>query len=384
MIKDIKSMELKHKRVLIRCDLDVPLKNGKVMDAFRLEKAVPTIRLALKKGAKQVILAGHAGRPKAYDESVSFKPIAMKLSKLLGQKVVLHENLNEPASEKNKIILLENLRFDSGEKGLDKTFAKKLASFADVYVNNAFANSHRSHTSMTLLPKMMPCGVGLQVKEELKNLSLEKSKKPIVAIFGAAKINDKIPLVKSLLKKVDKLLIGGGVAFTFLKASGFEVGKSLVDEESLDSALKILKEYPEKIVLPVDFVANNKLDSTTKPVIVEVDNIPKLKACFDIGPKSVKLFKAVLESSKTVVWNGPLGVFEVKPYDKGTNEIAKYLGERNKMRKTSVIVGGGDTADAVDKYSKNFTHVSTGGGASLELLSGQKLPAINALERKNG
>lgn len=373
MLNTITKANLKNKRVFVRCDFNVPIKDGKIKDDFRIKSALQTIEYILKKGAKQVILASHLGRPVGIDEKYSLKPIAKKLKSFLKKEVYFHTDFDKEISKNLKIVLLENLRFYDQEQKGDLKFAKKLSKFADVYVNDAFGTSHRKDASMYALAKLLPSYAGLLVEAEVKNVTLENQKKPIIAIFGAAKISDKLCLLKELLKKVDKLIIAGAAEFTFFKSFNLEIGKSLYEENLIKEANQIYKKYSNKIIFPVDF--NGKTKDGKIILNMSFDTIPKEMICLDVGKQSTKLFKAVLKDAKTIIWNGPLGVFEEKPFDKSTNDLAKYISNL----KAKTIICGGDTASAVKKYK--FTHVSTGGGASLELLSGKKLPAIEVLKK---
>ncbi|MBN1175131.1 phosphoglycerate kinase [Candidatus Woesearchaeota archaeon] len=387
-MKTIKDLKIKNKRVFLRCDFNVPIKNGRITDTTRIENAIPTIKAILSEKPKQIILASHLGRPKGYDEKLSLGIVAKKLSEIMHKEIYLHPLIEAPIEVNIDIVMLENLRFFEGEKKGSIAFAKQLAQHVDVYVDDAFGTAHRKDASVYALAKLLPNAVGLLIQKELENVHLNHPK-PIVAIFGAAKIHDKLPLFKKLLDKVDKLILGGGVVFTFLKAGGIEVGKSLVEEEMVETAKQLLKKYSSKIVFPVDFVGTTpaklkKLDSLStlekKQSIrtVSVENISKSIACYDVGPKTVKLFSAVINSSKTVVWNGPLGMFEVKPFDKSTKQLANYISKHNKK----CIVCGGDTVASTSGVLKSgkLVHISTGGGASLELLAGNKLPAVEVLK----
>ncbi len=387
-MRTIRQLKLAGKKVFIRCDFNVPLKNGNVTDVYRIINALPTIKYVLAQKPRQIILASHLGRPTPgaglINKAYSLRSVAKELSKLLKRTVVFHPLLDEPIVSTQKIVLLENLRFYAGEKKGSVIFARKLAQFADVYIDDAFGTAHRKDASVYALPKLLPHAGGLLMQKELANVHLHH-KKPIIAIFGAAKITDKLPLFKKLLSKVDKVILGGGVVFTFMKAGGMEIGKSLVEENMVPEAKKLLKQYAKKIIFPTDFVVasvskfKGKKNVEKKDIaVVSFDAIPKNKAAYDVGPKSVHLFNAVLRNAKTVVWNGPLGVFEVKPFDKSTNEIAKFLAQQN----ITTIIGGGDTASAIRKtpYAKQMTHISTGGGASLQLLAGKKLPAVEVLQ----
>ena len=394
-MKTVEQLKLTGKRVFIRCDFNVPLKGSKITDDLRIVNALETIKYVLRQKPKQIVLASHLGRPKpgSGEEALnkySLTPIAQRLAKLLGKTVYLHANILAPIESQEKIVLLENLRFYEEEKKGGLAFAKQLASHADVYINDAFGTAHRKDASVFALAKLLPHGAGKLLQKESKYVHLNH-KKPIVAIFGAAKIKDKLPLFKKLLGKVDKLILGGGVVFTFLKAADIEIGKSLVEDEMVSDAKALLKKHGRKIVFPVDFLAMtpSKLKtfdtlslSEKKKLIktVPFDAIGANLACYDVGPQSIKLFNAVLGNSKTVVWNGPLGMFEVKPFDESTKKIAKTIVD-NKM---VCIVCGGDTAAAVrkTKYAANMTHISTGGGAFLEYVEGKSLPAVAALEAR--
>jgi len=387
-MKTLKEMKLKNKKVFLRCDFNVPLSNGKITDVTRIVNVIPTIKAILKEKPKQLILASHLGRPKGYDEKLSLAVVAKKLSELLHKEIYLHPLIEAPIEVNIKIVMLENLRYFDGEKKGSIVFAKQLAQHADVYIDDAFGTVHRKDASVYALAKLLPSTAGLLIRKELENVHLNHPK-PIVAIFGAAKIKDKLPLFKKLLTKVDKVILGGGVVFTFLKAGGVEVGKSLVEDEMLIEAKRLLKKHGDKLVFPVDFKGTSpcKLKKWSKfsakekkelLKIVPVEKIPKSISCYDVGPQSIKLFSAVLSNSKTIIWNGPLGMFEVKPYDKSTKQLAKFIIE-NKKR---CIVCGGDTVASTKGIleSNKLVHISTGGGASLQLLSGSKLPAIEVLK----
>ncbi|MGE0792613.1 MAG: phosphoglycerate kinase [Candidatus Woesearchaeota archaeon] len=371
MLRTINQANLKNKKVFVRCDFNVPIENGKVSDDLRIKSSLETINYILKKNPKQIILASHLGRPTGIEEKYSLKPIIKILKKYIKEEIYFHTNFNEEIPKDKQIILIENLRFDDGEQKGSLTFAKKLSKFADIYINDAFGTSHRKDASMYNLAKLLPSYAGFLVMKEVEHVTLKNQKSPIVAIFGAAKISDKLPLLKELLKKVDKLIIAGASEFTFFKSFGLEIGKSLYEEKLVKEANEIYKKYSDKIIFPVDLsgqISDNKIILN-----MPFDEIPKQMYCYDVGKQSIKLFKAVLKDAKTIIWNGTLGMFEKKPYDKGTNEIAKFISKLN----AKTIICGGDTASAVKKY--NFTHVSTGGGASLELLSGKKLPGIEVL-----
>ncbi len=389
-MKSLKGLALKNKRVFLRLDLNVSLQNGKILDDYRIQNALPTIEYILKKGAKQIILASHLGRPKGHDMKYSLAPVAERLAKLLERPIYLHNDVTKPIEIPEPIVLLENLRFWEEEKKGSISFAKKLAQHADVYVDDAFGTAHRKDASVYALAKLLPGAPGLLIEKELKNVHLNH-KKPIVAIFGPAKISDKIIFLEKLLQRVDKLVLGGAVVFTFLGAMGIPTGKSLIEPEMFGQAKKLMKKYGDKIIFPTDFAVASpsalkkfgKLSVAERKKLVSVvdfEAILKSKAAYDVGPKSVKLFSAVIARAKTVVWNGPLGLYEIKPYDKSTNAITKFIAEK----KITAIICGGDTADAIRRtpYTKAMTHISTGGGSSLKLLSGEKLPAIEVFKKK--
>jgi phosphoglycerate kinase len=380
-MKTLKEMVLKDKRVLLRADLDVPIdeKTGDITDDFRLKMAVPTIKYILKKGAKQVIIMGHMDSPEGkVVNNLKMDKVGARLMKLIGKNLYKTKdciNIKMNALANEKIVLLENLRFHAEEEKNDDAFAKTLASYADIYVNNAFATCHRAHASMHAITKYLPGCVGLQVEKELENLDISKMQHPIVAILGGAKLKTKIPIIQKMLVQADKVLIGGAMIFTFYSAKGLEIGNSLCDNDYIVNAKIMLNN--EKLVLPKDVVIANP--SLTEGIrTVNYDQIPKGTLGLDIGEQSLAQFKKELRNASTIIWNGPLGYYEKKPFDKATIDIAKFLGELACTK----IVGGGDTADLIHKFGfdKNFTFISSGGGASLELLSGKKLVALEALE----
>lgn len=382
-------MELEGKKVFVRVDFNVPIKNGMVEDDTRLRAVIPTINHLLEKSCK-VILASHLGRPqkllkegKKTDEikkELSLKPVAADLSDLLGVDVGFVEDcidVNLPAD--HDVILLENLRFHAGEEKDDINFAKKLALLADIYVNDAFGASHRAHASVSAITKFLPSCSGFLVEKEIKQLSkLLNPEKPFVAIVAGAK-EDKIDALKVLAAKADKLLIGGVLANTLLKAKGVDIGASKFDNETLDVAQELIELGGDKLKLPVDFVAADKFSNDANTETVSVGNMPKSYMALDIGPETVQSYKNELEDAKTVLWAGPLGVFEMEKFSSGTKEIGNFLVSLG----ITVIAGGGDTAAAINSFNlaKGISHVSTGGGASLEFIElDGKLPAIVALE----
>jgi phosphoglycerate kinase len=392
----IDDLKLKDKRVLVRVDFNVPLNEKKeVADNTRIVESLPTIKKILVEGGKAILMS-HLGRPKGKDPNLSLAPVAKRLEKLLGKPVkfvddCIGEKVEKAVSglKSGECLLLENLRFYPQEEKNDTEFAKSLAKLGDVYVNDAFGTAHRAHASTEGVTKYFKeCAAGYLMQKELKYLSmaLSQPKRPFVAILGGSKISGKIDVIKNLMDKVDTLLIGGGMAFTFYKALGKEIGSSLVETDKVELAKEILQEACRKKVdleLPLDFVIapEAKEDAATK--VVDKDNIPAGWKGLDIGPKTEELFKQKIDKANTVVWNGPMGVFEVEKFARGTMAVAKELAEIT--RKNAVtIVGGGDSVAALAKANleKKMTHVSTGGGASLEFLEGKTLPGIAALTDK--
>jgi len=387
MLSTLKDVNVSGKRVLVRVDFNVPLdESNSIKDDARIRAALPTIKYLLDKNCS-IILMSHLGRPKGkVIDGLRMDPVAGKLSELLNVKVRKLDNCVGPEVAEavkmmtgRKVILLENLRFHKEEEANDPSFAKKLASFADIYVNDAFGASHRAHASVVAITKFIPGCAGLLLQKELEALNslLTDPKKPFVAVLGGVKVSDKVKLIQNLLKKIDKLLVGGAMAFTFLKAMGYEVGKSKIENDFVNQAKKLMESG--KIVLPVDAVVGDKLDKTARAKIVPVDGIAPDMLGLDIGPKTVSLFKKELDSARTVMWNGPMGVFEFPQFATGTVEIAKHISELN----AKTVIGGGDTIAAlkISHVGGTFTHISTGGGAMLEFLEGKTLSAIDALER---
>lgn len=389
--KTIRDIEVSGKKVLVRCDFNVPqdLETGKITDNRRIKGAIPTIQYLIDNNAK-VILCSHLGRPKGeVNEKYSLKIVAEELSNLLEKEVKLANDIvGESAKglvanmKEKDIVLLENVRFDAREEKNDKEFSKELASLADIYVNDAFGTAHRAHSTTAGVAEFLPAVSGFLIEKEIKFLgdALQSPERPFVAILGGAKVSDKIAVIENLLEKVDKLLIGGGMAFTFLKAQGHKIGKSICEEDKLDLARELLEKAKQKnveIVLPIDSNVTTEYSNDTENKIVHSQDIPDGWEGLDIGPDTIAKFKEILRDAKTVMWNGPLGVCEFSKYEVGTKEIATELGNIDAV----TIIGGGDSAAAIEKLglADKMTHISTGGGASLEFLEGKVLPGIDCL-----
>ncbi|HMF41023.1 MAG TPA: phosphoglycerate kinase [Polyangia bacterium] len=393
----VEDLPVSGKRVIVRVDFNVPLKDGKVESDKRLKESLPTINYLRGKNAK-VILMSHLGRPDGKRvPDMSLRPVADALAALLGAPVAFSDDCVGPVAEKavaalapGGVLLLENLRFHAAEEENDPAFAKQLAALADVYVNDAFGSAHRAHASTEGITKFVPqAASGFLMKKELDYLgeALGNPKRPFVAVIGGSKVSGKIDVIKNLLPRVDKLLIGGGMTYTFLKAQGLEVGKSIVENDKLDLAKSLLREAGGKLELGTDFVVTDKLDFKGRTVgavkTVARDAIPADWEAVDLGPDSVAAFTKVLLGAKTIVWNGPVGVFEIDATAKGTIAIAEALAKATAAGATTII-GGGDSASAVKKagVASKVSHVSTGGGASLEYLEGKVLPGVAALTEK--
>ena len=394
--KTVKDIDLKGKKVFVRCDFNVPMdENQKITDNRRIVAALPTIKYLVEQNCK-VILASHLGRPKGeVKPEFSLAPVAKELSKQLGQEVLMAKDvIGESAKtlaanlQEGQVMLLENVRFHREETDNDPEFAKELASMAEVFVNDAFGTAHRAHSSTEGVSHFVKEAVaGFLMQKEIEFLSgtLENPKKPFVAILGGAKVSDKIGVIENLLEKVDKILIGGGMAFTFLKAQGFEIGKSICEDDKLEEANNILKKAEEKnikIVLPKDVHVAKEYSNDSEDKIVQTANIPVDFEGMDIGLKTIETFIDELEGAKTILWNGPLGVCEFDKFRIGTEKIAESI---SKNREAISIVGGGDSVAVIKKLGleDNFSHISTGGGASLELLEGKALPGLVCLTDKN-
>ena len=391
--KTVKDIDLKGKKVFVRCDFNVPMdENQNITDNTRIVAALPTIKYLLEQNCK-IILASHLGRPKGeVKPEFSLKPVAKELSKLLGKEVIMaNDVIGEDAMSKasnlkeGEIMLLENVRFHREETDNDPEFAKKLASMAEIFVNDAFGTAHRAHASTTGIADYIPGVAGFLIEKELKFLgnAINNPERPFVAILGGAKVSDKIGVIDSLLDKVDTLMIGGGMAYTFFKAQGYNVGNSLCEVEKTGLALQAMEKAKEKgvkLLLPIDTKIGKEFKPDTESKTVAWTEIPDEWEGFDIGEKTIEMFKNELQNAKTVIWNGPLGLFEFEQFAIGTNEIAKTLAELD----ATTIIGGGDSAAAVTKagLADKMTHISTGGGASLEFLEGKKLPGIECLQDK--
>ena len=389
--KTVKDIDLKDKKVLVRCDFNVPMdENKNITDNRRIVAALPTIKYLLEQNCK-IVLCSHLGRPKGeFKPEFSLAPVAKELSKQLNMEVTMAKDvIGEDACKKveklnnGEILLLENLRFHREETDNDPEFAKKLASFGEVFVNDAFGTAHRAHASTEGVTKFLPAVSGFLIEKELEFLgnALENPKRPYVAILGGAKVSDKIGVIDSLLEKVDTLMIGGGMAYTFFKAQGYSVGDSLCEEDKCDLALELMakaKEKGVKMLLPIDTKIGKEFKADTESKTVAWTDIPDGWQGFDIGEKTIEMFRKELNNAKTIVWNGPLGLFEFEQFAVGTDAIAHKLANLNDA---ITIVGGGDSAAAVEKagLASKISHVSTGGGASLEFLEGKKLPGIEAL-----
>ncbi|MBN8580617.1 MAG: phosphoglycerate kinase [Anaerolineae bacterium] len=387
--KTVKDIELKGKRVFMRVDFNVPMAEGKVTDDKRIKAALPTIQYVLDQGAS-LLLASHLGRPKGgADPEFSLRAASEVLSTLINRPVTMAPDCVGPEVEAiakslkpGDVVMLENTRFHKGEEKNDLELAKQMASLADVYVNDAFGSAHRAHSSTEGIARFLPAVSGFLMEQELEYLgkAVANPEHPYIAILGGAKISDKILVVETLASKCDKLIIGGGMANTFLAAKGLNMQDSLVEAEALETAKTLLGKLGDKLVLPVDAIIADKFDSEANTQTVDVDKIPAGWRMLDVGPKTISVYKSTLDGAKLIVWNGPVGVFEMPKFAEGTFALAKLMAES----KAVTVIGGGDSASAVKKagVAKQMTHVSTGGGASLEFLEGKELPGVAALNDK--
>ncbi len=395
MKRTIDDISVNGKKVLVRCDFNVPIVDGKITDETRIVESLPTIKKIIGDGGK-IILCSHLGKAKGTpDPKLSLLPVAARLSELLGKEVkfanddlVVSDHVKKMAAELNNgdVMLLQNTRFRAEEEECGDEFSRELASLAEIFVNDAFGTSHRAHASNVGVVKYVEDSViGYLIQKELKFLgeAINNPARPFVAILGGLKVKDKIKVIENLLNKVDVLIIGGAMAFTFLKAKGYEIGKSVLDAERVDFAKQMIEKSEKngvKLLLPVDTVIAQEFKNDTPFKTVDSDKIPVDWEGFDIGEKTITLFQDALKSAKTVMWNGPMGVFEFENFAKGTLEVAKTLSELD----ATTIIGGGDSASAVNNlgYGDKMTHISTGGGASLEFLEGDELPALKVIKEK--
>ena len=392
VLNTIREADLKNKRVLIRVDFNVPLKDGKVTDATRIVAALPTIKYILDQPGASLVVMSHFGRPKGKkNPDFSMIPVGKKFEELLGRPVKVASDVIGPEVKKEvealkpgEVLLLENCRFYPDEEENNPSFAKELASFGDIYVNDAFGTAHRAHASTEGVAHYLPAYAGFLIEKEVKFMAplLENPEKPFVAIIGGSKVSSKISVLESLVKTCNTIVIGGGMAYTFLKVQGHAIGKSLVEDDFLDTAKNFLAAAKAKkvnVILPVDHICADNFAEDAKPVNVDSVDIPENLMGMDIGPKTTKLIVDALSDAKSVVWNGPMGVFEFAAFAKGTEAVAKAMA----ASKAITVVGGGDSVAAINKFglADKISHVSTGGGASLEFLEGKVLPGIKALEK---
>lgn len=388
-IRSITEASVENKRVLVRVDFNTPLDaHGNVANDKRIRAALPTINYLTENKAKVVILT-HVGRPKGERvEKLQTNAVARKLSELIEKKVVkadevFGDDVEKKINEMNSgdVIMLENVRFYPEEKENDSEFSKKIANLADIFVNDGFGVSHRSHASITGIPKYLPAYAGFLLEKEIKTLSevRDNPEKPLIVVMGGVKLETRIPMIEQFIEKADKILFGGAMIFTFYKAQGKNIGKSLLDEAHIETAKMLLEKYPEKLVLPIDIVAAKEFKENAEQKTVSVDEIQDDEIGLDVGEKTIKEFAQICSDAKTIVWNGPLGAFEIKPFNKGTFDFATEIAKTN----ARTIIGGGDTAAAVEEANlqDKMSFISTGGGASLMLLEGKKLPGVEALKK---
>ena len=394
MKKTIKDIDVSGKKVLVRCDFNVPMQNGEITDDIRITSALPTIRYLIENNAA-VLLMSHMGRPKGEPKpEFTLKPVAERLQKLLGQEIIFAQSdvvvdagveAAAAALKPGQVMLLENVRYRKEETKNEEPFTGQLAALGEIFVNDAFGTAHRAHCSTAGLAAYMPAVSGFLIEKEVKFLgdALEEPERPCVAIMGGAKVGDKIPVIKNLMKKVDTLLIGGGMTYTFIKAMGYDIGTSLLDEESIDLAGELLAQARHdgvNLMIPVDSVCAREFSNDSEKIVCDSTAMADGYMGMDIGPKTVELYSDVIAKAKTVVWNGPCGVFEMPNFEGGTKAIAQALADSDAV----TIIGGGDSAAAVEQFgvADKMTHISTGGGASLEFLEGKELPGIVCLEEK--
>lgn len=394
MKKTVRDVDVAGKKVLVRCDFNVPMKDGEITDDFRIVSALPTIKYLIENNAC-VILMSHMGKPKGEPKpELSLAPVAKRLEELLGQEVkfsscptVVCDHIREVAAglKPGEVMLLENTRYRAEETKSEEPFTGELASLGELFVNDAFGTAHRDHSSTAGLARYLPTVSGFLIEKEVKFLgdAVESPERPFVAIMGGAKVGDKIPVIENLMKKVDSIIIGGGMTYTFFKSMGYEIGKSILDEESIDLAKELLAKAEAagvKILLPVDTVCAKEFDNDSEKAVFDADKIPADWMGMDIGPKTVELYAKAIAEAKTIVWNGPMGVFEMPNFAEGTKAVAQALADSDAV----TVIGGGDSAAAVEQFGfkDKMTHVSTGGGASMEFLEGKELPGIACIEEK--
>lgn len=394
MKKTVRDIDVAGRKVLVRCDFNVPMKDGNITNDIRIVSALPTIKYLIENDSA-VILMSHMGRPKGEPKpEFTLRPVADRLSELLGQDVifapspvVVDDGVRETAAalQGGQVMLLENVRYRAEETKNEEPFTGELASLGEIFVNDAFGTAHRAHCSTAGLAKYMPAVSGFLIEKEIKFLGdvLEDPERPFVAIMGGAKVGDKIPVIENLMKKVDSLIIGGGMSYTFFKAMGYEIGKSILDEESTGLAGELMKKAEAagvQLLLPVDTVCAREFSNDSEKAVFDRDSIPEDMMGMDIGPKTIELYKDCISKAKTIVWNGPAGVFEMPSFEAGTKAIAQALAESD----ATTVIGGGDSAAAVEQFgfADKMTHISTGGGASLEFLEGKELPGVACLEDK--
>ena len=394
MKKTVRDVDVAGKKCLVRCDFNVPMKDGKIADDFRIVSALPTIQYLVEHKAC-VILMSHMGKPKGEPKpELSLAPVAKRLEELLGQEVkfsscptVVCDHIRETAAalQPGEVMLLENTRYRKEETKSEEPFTGELASLGELFVNDAFGTAHRDHSSTAGLARYLPTVSGFLIEKEVKFLgdAVESPERPFVAIMGGAKVGDKIPVIENLMKKVDSIIIGGGMTYTFLKAQGYEIGTSILDADSIELSKELLAKAEAagvKILLPVDAIVTDDFDSNNVIKTVNANEMPADMMGMDIGPKTIELFKAAIAEAKTVVWNGPMGVFEKPLFENGTRAIAQALADSDAV----TVIGGGDSAAAVEQFGlkDKMTHVSTGGGASMEFLEGKVLPGIACIEEK--
>ncbi|MBQ4558567.1 MAG: phosphoglycerate kinase [Clostridia bacterium] len=388
--KTIRDIDIFGKKVLCRVDFNVPMSDGKITDDNRIVEALPTIKYIIENGGAAILMS-HLGRPDGkVVEKYSLKAVAARLGELLGKEVVMADdvvgkdaNAKAAALQSGDVMLIENLRFEAGEEENDKKFVDALAKLGDVYVNDAFGTAHRKHASTYGLAKVLPNAIGFLIEKELKMIcdTMENPKRPLVGILGGAKVADKLPIIDKLIDVCDTLIIGGGMAYTFLKAQGYTIGESLVDDSKLEDTKAMVAKAQEKgmeLLIPVDFVVSKAIDDVANKMYTKDQNIPEGYMGVDIGKKTTKMFKKAIKSAKTVIWNGPLGVFEQEAFAVGTYKIAKAV---TKVKGTTII-GGGDSGSAIINMglAHKITHISTGGGASLKLFEGKVLPGVDVIE----